>query len=85
MASSNLEIWYCDNITSGPWPFALLALPLAGAYFYGQHKQKLGWILIGVWIPIQLTLSFINNIVVSCPDDVATQVMQQQQQPPQQQ
>ncbi len=83
MASSNLELWYCDNITSGPWPFALLALPLAGAYLYGQKKQQLAWILIGVWIPIQLAMSFVNNIVVSCPDDVATQVMQQQQQPEQ--
>ncbi len=76
MATGNLELWYCDNIVSGPWPFALLALPLAGAYFYGQSQRKLGWILIGIWIPIQVAMSFVNNVVVSCPDDVAASVMQ---------
>ena len=63
------ELWYCDNIVSGPWPFLLLGLPLVGAYYYGRGKTKLAWILIGVWIPIQIALSFTNNIVVACPSD----------------
>jgi hypothetical protein len=63
------ENWYCENIVSGPWPFLLLLLPLAGAYFYGRNKHKLGWILIGIWIAVQIPMSFVNNIVVNCAGD----------------
>lgn len=70
MSGNSFEGWYCDHVVAGPWPFALLALPLAGAYFYGQKKQRLAWILIGIWIPIQILMSFVNNMVVNCPDDV---------------
>ena len=52
-----LEVWYCDNIVAGPWPFLLLLLPLAGAYFYGRKQHRRGWMMIGVWIPIQLALT----------------------------
>ncbi len=67
MFNGGAEVWYCDNIVAGPWPFLILLLPLAGAYFYGRKQTRRGWILIGVWLPIQLGLSFTNNLVVSCP------------------
>jgi hypothetical protein len=69
MPNSPLEIWFCDTIVAGPWPFALLLLPLLGAFFYGREKKKLGWILIGVWLPLQIGLSFANNFLVSCAMD----------------
>ena len=72
-----MENWYCDKIVAGPWPFVLLLIPLAGAYFYGRGKQRLAWMLIGAWILLQVPMSFVNNIVVNCqgdaprPEDVA--------------
>jgi hypothetical protein len=71
MPTSAFESWYCENVVSGPWPFLLLLLPLVGSYYYGQNKRKLAWILIGVWIPIQLALSFGNNVLAHCPGDEA--------------
>jgi hypothetical protein len=67
MFNGGADVWYCDNIVAGPWPFLLLLLPLAGAYYYGRKQHRRGWMMIGVWIPIQLALSFTNNLVVSCP------------------
>ena len=70
---SSVENWYCEQIVAGPWPFVLLLIPLAGAYFYGQAKHKLAWILIGAWIAIQIPMSFVNNILVDCNGDAPTQ------------
>jgi hypothetical protein len=64
-----MENWYCDKIVAGPWPFLLLLIPLAGAYFYGKGKRKLAWILIGGWILVQVPMSFVNNLVVNCQED----------------
>jgi hypothetical protein len=69
MPTSSAELWYCDHIVAGPWPFALLLLPLAGAYYYGRQRIKLGWILIGLWIALQIPMSFVNNIMVNCAED----------------
>ena len=55
---------YCRGPLAIP---AFAVCRLAAAYFYGRRKQRRGWILIGVWLPLQLTLSFTNNFVVSCP------------------
>lgn len=66
------DSWYCEHIANGPWPFTLLLLPLFGAYFYGRGKQKLGWILIGIWLPLQITFTYVNNMVVNCPGEEAT-------------
>jgi len=66
---SNMEDWYCDKIVAGPWPFVLLLIPLAGAYFYGRGKRRLAWMLIGAWILLQVPMSFINNIIVNCQED----------------
>ncbi|HMK90847.1 MAG TPA: hypothetical protein VK446_14595 [Methylocystis sp.] len=65
------ESWWCENITLGPWPFALMLLPLVGAYLYGRQKQKLGWMVIGAWAAIQIPLSYVNYVVVRCPADPA--------------
>ncbi len=65
----NSESWYCDQIVAGPWPFLLLLIPLAGAYFYGQGKHKLAWILIGAWMLLQVPMSFVNNFMVNCQGD----------------
>jgi len=67
----------------GPWPFLLLLLPLVGAYLYGRQKQRLGWMLIGAWVAIQVPMSYVNYVVVRCPGDAAAiqQEMQQQMQP----
>jgi len=64
--SPSVENWYCEQIAGGPWPFVLLLLPLAGAYVYGQSKHKLAWILIGVWLVIQIPISFVTNLLVNC-------------------
>ncbi|ARN82786.1 hypothetical protein [Methylocystis bryophila] len=64
-----MENWYCDKIVAGPWPFLLLLIPVAGAYFYGRGKRKLAWILIGAWIAIQIPMSFANNFMVNCQGD----------------
>ncbi len=66
MPTGTTESWYCEHIVDGPWPFVLLALPLLGAYFYGQKKRKRGLILIGVWVPLQLAFAYVNNMVVDC-------------------
>jgi hypothetical protein len=66
MPSEKLQLWYCDTFVNTPWQFFFLLLPLAGAYFYGQDKKKLAWILIGVWVAMQVILSFLNNLVFNC-------------------
>jgi hypothetical protein len=71
MPESPLALWYCDKVAAGSWSYALLLLPLLGAYFYGQRKQKIGWILIGVWLPLQFGLSFVNSFVAGCLSDAA--------------
>jgi hypothetical protein len=82
MPTNRFEIWYCDNIVSGPWPYLLLLLPLAGAYLYGQNKHRLAWYFIGAWIPLQIGISFVSNMVVTCQGDVP--VPQQMETPAQQ-
>jgi hypothetical protein len=64
-----MENWYCDQIVDGPWPFLLLLIPLAGAYFYGRGKHRLAWILIGAWMLVQFPMSFVNNFMVNCQGD----------------
>jgi len=69
MPTSGVEAWWCEHFVFGPWAFFLLGLPLAGAYFYGIRKQKLGWILIGLWISMQIPISYINYVKVTCVED----------------
>jgi hypothetical protein len=59
--------WYCEHMVGGPWSMAPLVIPLIGAYFYGQKKKKLGWILIGIWLPLQIGLNYVNNVAMECP------------------
>ncbi|MGA9601143.1 MAG: hypothetical protein WBS22_12995 [Methylocystis sp.] len=66
---SKMEIWYCDQIVAGPWPFTLLLIPVFGAYFYGRGRHKLAWILIGAWMMVQFPMSFVNNFMVNCQGD----------------
>ncbi|MFY9628320.1 MAG: hypothetical protein WAK03_09255 [Methylocystis sp.] len=67
MPTNGAENWYCEHIVGGPWSFAILIIPLVGAYYYGRGKHKLGWILIGLWLPLQIGVSYVNNLVVDCP------------------
>jgi hypothetical protein len=66
MVDEKLNLWYCDNFVSQPWQFFFLILPLVGAFLYGRGQKKLGWILIGIWVVIQVTLSAMTNFVFSC-------------------
>lgn len=66
MVDEKLNLWYCDTFVSQPWQFFFLLLPLAGAFLYGREQKKLAWILIGVWIVIQVTFSALTNFVFSC-------------------
>lgn len=59
-------LWYCQNIGNSVWPFVLLALPLGGAYFYGQNQKRRAWILIGVWAVVQTVISALTNM--NCVD-----------------
>jgi hypothetical protein len=52
-----MALWYCENIGNSAVPYVLLALPLAGAYLYGQKKARLAWILIGTWVVVQMAMS----------------------------
>ncbi len=67
MPTGSTEAWYCEHIVGGPWSFAILILPLIGAYYYGRGQHKIGWILIGLWLPLQIGMSYVNNLVVECP------------------
>ena len=42
-------------------PYTLLALPIVGAYLYGQKKTRVAWILIGVWAVAQVVISGLTN------------------------
>jgi hypothetical protein len=53
--------WYCEYIGTSIVPYALLALPLGGAYLYGQKQTRLAWILIAAWVVLQLAMSLVNN------------------------
>ena len=66
MPTSSFASWYCENITNGPWEFVLLIVPLAGAYFYGQGKKKLAWILILSWAAFHISLTAISLFVFDC-------------------
>lgn len=67
MPTGDFGSWYCVHMVGGPWSFALLVVPLIGAYFYGQNRKKLGWVLIGIWLPLQIALNYVNNVVMECP------------------
>ncbi len=67
MPTDNNVSWYCEHIVGGPWSFALLVIPVIGAYFYGQKQKKLAWTLIGVWLPLQIGMNYVNNVVMECP------------------
>ena len=64
--SDKLQLWYCDTFVNTPWLFALLIIPVIGAYFYGQDKKKIAWTLIGSWAFIQILFSFLTNILFNC-------------------
>jgi len=66
MLSDKLTLWYCDTFVNAPWQFFFLLLPLAGAYLYGRDKKKLAWILIGVWVFIQVGMSTLTHLVFVC-------------------
>ncbi len=66
MVDEKLNLWYCDNFVAQPWQFFLLILPLVGAFLYGREKRKAGWILIGVWVVIQVSISALTNFVFTC-------------------
>ncbi|MBY6241195.1 hypothetical protein [Methylosinus sp. Sm6] len=55
-------IWYCENIGNSTLPYVLLTLPLAGAYLYGQKKQRLAWILIGAWVVLEIAMTTTTSI-----------------------
>lgn len=54
-------LWYCENIGNSILPYTLLALPLVGAYLYGQKKTRVAWIVIGVWAVAQIAISGLTN------------------------
>jgi hypothetical protein len=66
MVSEKLNLWYCDTFVTQPWQFFFLVIALAGAYFYGRGQQKLGWILIALWVVVTITFSALTNFVFSC-------------------
>ena len=66
MVSEKLNLWYCDTFVAQPWQFFFLILPLIGAFLYGRGKQKLGWILIGIWVFVQVVVSAATNFVFTC-------------------
>ncbi len=66
MISEKFNLWYCDTFVSQPWQFFLLAVPLLGAFLYGRGRQKEGWILIGIWVVIQVSVSAATNFVFTC-------------------
>jgi hypothetical protein len=55
-------LWYCENIGNSILPYLLLALPLGGAYLYGQKQKRIAWILIGSWAVLQLALSGVTSL-----------------------
>ena len=46
----SIALWYCDNIGTSIVPYVLLALPLGGAYLYGQKQTRRAWMLIASWV-----------------------------------
>jgi hypothetical protein len=54
-------MWFCDNIGNSALPYVLLAMPIGGAYLYGQKKTRIAWILIGVWVVAQVIISGLTN------------------------
>jgi hypothetical protein len=66
MVSEKLNLWFCDNVVGQPWQFFLLILPLVGAFLYGRQKHKPAWILIGFWLVIQVSISFLTNFIFNC-------------------
>jgi len=66
MPTQGEDIWFCDHVANGPWPFLLLGLPLVGAYLYGRQRQKLALILIGAWIAFQVPFMFAKTILFQC-------------------
>lgn len=73
MPSSPLESWYCDHVVNGSWQIIILVIPTLGAYYFGQDKRKIAYILFAAWFPVQIAMSYINNVVVSCPGDPISQ------------
>lgn len=59
-----MALWYCETIGNSIAPYVLLALPLGGAYLYGQNQKRVAWILIGVWAVVQMAMSGLSS---SCP------------------
>lgn len=55
-------LWYCENIGNSILPYLLLALPLGGAYLYGQKQRRIAWILIGSWAVLQMALSGVTSL-----------------------
>lgn len=66
MVSEKWNLWYCDTFVAQPWQFFFLILPLIGAFLYGRDQKKMAWILIGSWIAVQVTISFMTNFIFSC-------------------
>jgi hypothetical protein len=56
-----MALWYCENIGNSILPYVLLAMPLGGAYLYGQKKARLAWILIGVWAVLQIGITTLTG------------------------
>lgn len=54
-------LWYCENVGNSMLPYVLLAMPIGGAYLYGQSKKRIAWILIGVWALAQIVISGLTN------------------------
>jgi uncharacterized membrane protein YccC len=59
-----IALWYCETISDSIAPFILLALPLGGAYLYGQKQTRMAWILIAIWAVLQMGMS---GLSASCP------------------
>ncbi|CAN2532630.1 MAG TPA: hypothetical protein VIF40_17575 [Methylosinus sp.] len=54
-------LWFCDNIGNSALPYVLLAMPIIGAYLYGQKRTRVAWILISVWVVTQVIISGLTN------------------------
>jgi hypothetical protein len=66
MVSEKLNLWFCDTFVNQPWQFIFMVLPLVGAFLYGRGKQKTGWILIIIWVVIQMSFTALTNFVFTC-------------------
>jgi hypothetical protein len=57
-------MWYCETVGNSIAPYLLLALPLCGAYLYGQNQKRTAWILIAIWAVTQMAMS---GLSAGCP------------------